>query len=67
MRTKEHKVYASPADWVKDQMKPFMKEYVNTELEATAAESAGNRDEARLLRQRAAIIRRHIDRLEGLA
>jgi len=61
-----NKEYNSMADWAADQTKPFMKEYVNIELEATAAESAGNRDEARLLRQRAAIIKRHIDRLENL-
>jgi hypothetical protein len=59
--------YGGMQDWAEKQAAPFKRQYFDTELAATAAESAGNRDEARVLRQRAAIIRRHIERLEKLA
>ena len=67
MKTKEHKVYASPADWAEAESRPWREKYYQTELEATAALEAGNRDEERLLRSKARVIRKHIERYEALA
>ena len=67
MKTKEHKEYRSPADWVEDQVGPWKKRYFELELMATAAREAGNMDEERQLRKDARIIAKHISRFEGLA
>ena len=64
---KVYKEYRSPADWVEDQARPWKQKFYELELDATAALEAGNRDEERLLRKKAAIIKKHITRLEALA
>ena len=64
---KEHKVYASPADWAADMARPWKEKFYELELAATEARAAGNTDEERLLRRKAAIIRKHIERYEALA
>ena len=64
---KEYREYRSPADWVEHQAAPWRKKWIEVELMATAAESEGYRGEATVLRQKAAKIKAHIQRLENLA
>jgi hypothetical protein len=64
---KEYREYRSPADWVEATARPYKAKYFELELMASASESEGYRGEATHLRQQAAILRRHIERLERLA
>jgi hypothetical protein len=61
-----NKVFNSREEFVQDAARPWKQKYYELELEATAALGAGNRDEERLLRKKAAIIKKHITRLEAL-
>ena len=62
-----NKEYRSMADWAADQAAPWKEKFYELELAATEARAAGNRDEERLLRRKAATIRKHIERYEALA
>ena len=61
------KQYRSSADWAEDQSRPWKKKWMEIELEASAAEAEGFRGEATALRQKAAKIKKHIERYEALA
>jgi len=61
-----NKEYRSREEFVQDAARPWREKFYQIELDATAALECGNRDEERLLRKKAAIIKKHITRLEAL-
>jgi hypothetical protein len=60
------KTYNSREDWANDQAAPWKQKFYELEIQATAARAAGNTDEERLIRQKTAKIRQHIERYEAL-
>jgi hypothetical protein len=60
------KQFNSREEFVQDAARPWREKFYQIELAATAALECGNRDEERLLRKKAAIIKKHINRLEAL-
>jgi len=56
-----------PGDHKKRLAKPYIAKLIELELDADQAEARGDRDEARGIRKGAAILRRHLERLESMA
>jgi hypothetical protein len=64
---KEYREYRSPADWVEATARPYKAKYFELELMATPASRKAIEARQPILRQQAAILKRHIQRLERLA
>jgi len=56
-----------PGDHAKRLAAPYIKRLIQMELDADMYEAQGDRDMARGIRQDAAIIKKHLSRIEGIA